>query len=113
MYYLVFNDTFIYILISFAQLLYINVIQQVFILEHLDGTECSLVLWDSSDEIIGHLSLSMECIIGNLLLYLINTQFLVIAKLNVVFTSRDFAPAKIAEWCEKPILMKATIGKSS
>ncbi len=86
MYYLVFNDTFIYILISFAQLLYINVIQQVFILEHLDGTECSLVLWDSSDEIIGHLSLSMECIIGNLLLYLINTQFLVIAKLNVVFT---------------------------
>ena len=52
-----FYHSFIHVLVVHTQLLYIDIVKQIFILEHPNGTICLLVIWDGSKEVVGHLVL--------------------------------------------------------
>ena len=84
--YLVFYHTFVNVFIPFAQLLDIDVVQQIFILEHLDRLKCPLIVRNGHAKVIRHLALIMVGILGNLSFQGINGQAEIGTKLNVKLT---------------------------
>lgn len=87
--YLVFYHTFVNVFIPFAQLLDIDVVQQIFILEHLDCLKCPLIVWNGHAKVIRHFALIMVGILGNLSLQGINGQAEIGTKLDIEFSLLD------------------------
>lgn len=87
--YLVFYHTFVNVFIPFAQLLDIDVVQQIFILEHLDRLKCPLIVRNGHAKVIRHFALIMVGILGNLSFQGINGQAEIGTKLNIEFSLLD------------------------
>ena len=86
---LIFYHTFVNVFVPFAQLLDIDVVQQIFILEHLDCLKCPLIVWNGHSKVIRHIASIMVGILGNLSLKGVNGQAEISTKLNIEFSLLD------------------------
>ena len=106
---LIFNDLLVNVFLANTKLLYIQIIQKIFILKHLNSPEGLFVFWDGGNEVVRHLPLVVKDIFCDSSLEIFYRKLLVITQLNVKLSLLNGFHAR--QNCS--MMCKANIQKSS